>query len=477
MRLAVSLIDWKSANAGVRGDFAFSDEAAAELMSAIAPRVSGCVLLSTCNRCELYITSEEEAQPSELLCEAAGLDSAGYAFVTLTEEAAVRHLLSVACGLESQIPGEEQILTQLKTAALNARNVKSSDGILQTLFRIAVTCGKAARTQTRLVGTPPSVAAAAIFRARERFGTLEGKTAAVIGSGRAGKLCAGLLLEEGCKVTVTVRTYKHGGAEVPEGCEAIPYGERFAAIDGADLVFSATASPKLTITYDEFAELSRKPVFLADLAVPYDADRRLKTFPGLTLINMDDFSESAEGFRAYNAEALAQIAVIEDKYCAEFLRWLNNRVRYREVPRFPLFIDLSGRNCVVIGAGTIGTRRAKALLSFGANVTVVAPNISEHIDGAVCKARAFEASDLEGVFLAVAAVNDRSVNRGIARLAKDLGVFASVADSPEESTFWFPASAVSDRLNIGIVSRSGEHSLVAETARRIRKMLGQLEEL
>jgi siroheme synthase-like protein len=137
-------------------------------------------------------------------------------------------------------------------------------------------------------------------------------------------------------------------------------------------------------------------------------------------------------------------------------------------------LDISGKKCVVVGAGVIGTRRANALLSYGASVTVVAPNISKKIDGVKYETREFTDSDLDGAFIAVTATDDKTVNNRVAELCEALGIYVSVADSAEKSSFWFPASCINENLNVGLISHNGEHSLVARAARQIRSLLEEL---
>src|SRR5699024_821154 len=117
--------------------------------------VSGAVLLSTCNRTEVYISSENgNIDPGELLCRLAGCRYEDFddAFVTRSGDECARHLMEVSCGLRSQILGEDQILTQVKTAAAIARESGASDAYLETLFRTASQCGKAVKTELRLKG-------------------------------------------------------------------------------------------------------------------------------------------------------------------------------------------------------------------------------------------------------------------------------------------------------------------------------------
>ena len=138
--------------------------------------------------------------------------------------------------------------------------------------------------------------------------------------------------------------------------------------------------------------------------------------------------------------------------------------------RFPLFIDLRGKKVVLIGCGRVGSRRAEALLSFGAAVTVIDP-ASTPIEGTEHIAREYRAGDVAGSFLCIAATDDREVNARVAREAKELGVPISVADDPKSCDFYFPALCVSDELVAGVVSANGDHKKVAAAAKKIRKVL------
>src|SRR5699024_7579613 len=129
---------------------------------------------------------------------------------------------------------------QVKGAVALAREAKTVDGVLDTLFRRAVTAGKRVRTETRLTGVPASAAEVGAWRAKEFFGSLEGKRAVVIGNGEMGRLAASTLRAQGCAVTVTLRSYHHGETVVPAGCATWPYDTRCEVLDGADLAVSAT---------------------------------------------------------------------------------------------------------------------------------------------------------------------------------------------------------------------------------------------
>lgn len=143
--------------------------------------------------------------------------------------------------------------------------------------------------------------------------------------------------------------------------------------------------------------------------------------------------------------------------------------------RFPLFIDLKGKKAVVVGGGKIAMRRVGVLLSFGADVTIIAPECESVPEGADFLNRPYEEGDLAGAFLAVAATNCREVNFQVGQEAKKAGIFVSVADRKEESTFFFPAICAGSGLVSGIVSQGEEHKKTAAAARKIRTILEELE--
>jgi len=141
LNIRMTGLDWRKAPIGLREALSFTRSRVVELdrLLRAAEGVEGCVLLSTCNRTELYLScaSGAEPEPGALLCAAAGLPYAPFAgaFVTRTGEEAARHLMEVAGGLRSQIWGEDQILTQVKGAAAAAREAGTADGVLEILFR------------------------------------------------------------------------------------------------------------------------------------------------------------------------------------------------------------------------------------------------------------------------------------------------------------------------------------------------------
>ena len=143
--------------------------------------------------------------------------------------------------------------------------------------------------------------------------------------------------------------------------------------------------------------------------------------------------------------------------------------------RFPLFIDLAGRRAVVVGGGAVGLRRAAVLARFGAQVTVISPALSGPLPEGTYLPRPYQAGDLAGAFLAVAAAGDSAVNTAVEEEARRLGVLFNRADDRRRCDFFFPAVCTTDELSAGVVGRGADHARTAKAARAIRAALEGLE--
>ena len=321
MHIIMAGLDHSLASVALREKFSFTKTAVADAVAEFArkPGVQGAVLLSTCNRTELYLSLEDDQNvaPDRLLCTAAGHPYEGYAFVIREDEEAVRHLMEVASGLRSRILGEDQILSQVKTAAEISRQAQACDSALATLFRTAVTCGKQVKTNGHLTGVATSAAHMAVKAAQARLGSLSGKKGLVIGNGEMGRLAAGLLRDAGCTVSVTLRSYHHGETVVPAGCSVISYDNRYQAMSGMDLVISATTSPHHTIYRQDFLNIPNAPRLLIDLAIPRDIEPSTGDLPDVTLLNVDDLGENLGA----DAEAIQQAQETIAEYMERFHQW------------------------------------------------------------------------------------------------------------------------------------------------------------
>ncbi len=324
MTIRMTALEHSLAGIDLREHLSFTKAQTSTMVKTIRnfPGVSGCVLISTCNRTELYISCNGSQDPGQLLCQAADTPYAPYrsAFVTRSGEDAVTHLMEVAAGLRSRIWGEDQIISQVKDALTLSREAGCTEPELETLFRFAIAAGKQVRTEVRLTTLPTSAASIAVALLTRELGDLTGKRALVIGNGEMGRLSATLLHEQGAQVAMTLRTYRHGETIVPPGCSVVPYGDRLSAMEGLDVLISATTSPHYTITKDQLSTLSAPPRYLVDLAIPRDIQPEAATLPGLHLYNVDDLGD----FREHRAVP-PQVREILREQMEKFYHWRNYR--------------------------------------------------------------------------------------------------------------------------------------------------------
>lgn len=330
MSISMIGIDHNMAPVDIRAKFAFTKKNAGEAMEKIKNEngIYGCVILSTCNRLEVWasVDDEEDVCLYDCLCRIKGITEDSYRqyFVERKDQEAVEHLFYLTSGLKSQIIGEDQILTQVKDALNLARENFAADGVLEVLFRMAATAGKRIKTEVPFSHGNPSVIHQAIGFLAEKGYSLRDKTCMVIGNGEMGKVAAQALQEAGADVTVTIRQYRSGVVNIPLGCKRINYGDRMEYVPQCDLVVSATASPNFTLREELFQEIRTKDdLILIDLAVPRDIEPSVGKLQGVTLYDMDSFR--IEEVPAELQENLEAAGAIVREQMDEFFQWLDGR--------------------------------------------------------------------------------------------------------------------------------------------------------
>lgn len=328
MGISMVGIDYNRAPLDIRAQFSFTKKHAAEALEHFKkePGMMGCIILSTCNRMEIWASTKDECRASlyELLCREKGKDADTFrSFFTERSGAdAVEHLFYMTSGLKSQILAEDQIITQVKDALLLAREAYCTDNVLEVLFRMAVTAAKKVKTEVSFSRGNTSVIHQAIERLYEQGFDIQGKTCMVIGNGAMGKVTALALKEAGADVTVTVRQYKSGIVDIPQGCKRINYGDRMEYFPNCDLIVSATASPNFTLTRELIAAADiTKPVVLIDLAVPRDIEPSAGELVHITLYDIDSFRIDAASPKLQ--ESLDKAGAILREQMDEFYIWYN----------------------------------------------------------------------------------------------------------------------------------------------------------
>ncbi len=326
MSISMIGIDYNRASVDIRAGFSFTKKNAAAAMERLRKEqgVLGCIILSTCNRMEVWVSTQEEWQGSlyEFLCREKEKNPSDFReyFVQRTGKEAVEHLFYLASGLKSQILAEDQIITQVKDALALAREAYCTDNVLEVLFRMAVTAAKRVKTEVIFSRGNISVIHQALACLENQGFHLKGKTCMVIGNGEMGKVAALALKEAGADVTVTVRQYRSGMVSIPKGCGRIHYGDRMEFLPKCDLAVSATASPNFTLTRQllEEAEIPGHMV-LIDLAVPRDIEPSAGALPNITLYDIDSFKINALSPQMQASMDKAGVILAEQQ--EEFYNW------------------------------------------------------------------------------------------------------------------------------------------------------------
>lgn len=330
MGISMIGIDYNRACVDIRAQFSFTKKHTVSALEHLKqePGIAGCIILSTCNRMEIWASTKEDWKGSlyGFLCREKGRDSQQFQeyFVQREEEEAVEHLFYLTSGLKSQILAEDQIITQVKDALTLSREAYCTDNVLEVLFRTAVTAAKKVKTEVSFSRANSSVIHQAIRRLEETGFSLQGKTCMVIGNGEMGKVTALALKEAGADVTVTVRQYRSGMVTIPQGCQRINYGDRMELLPNCDLAVSATASPNFTLTKEllEQAEIAGHLV-LIDLAVPRDIEPAAGSLPNVTLYDIDSFKIDCVSPKMQ--ESMEQAGVILREQMEEFYTWFSGK--------------------------------------------------------------------------------------------------------------------------------------------------------
>ena len=485
MNFALIGLDYKTADLALREQVSFSDTAISHVLEQIKnefSQVNGAVLVSTCNRTELYLSLEKplsKKSAMDIFSYGVSLPKEwleGHIYIYEQEET-IRHLFELACGLKSMILGEDQIITQLKHAAALAAQSGAADGPLNTLFRHGITCGKRAKSTVLLKNVAPSMASKGIEVIEAYLRHNSGATALVIGNGEVGRNACEILVSRGCKVYMTLRSYKKKETIVPAGCIPVPYEERAQYLEQADVVVSATKSPHHTITYEMLSQCRVLPKYIIDLAVPRDIDARVAEFSAIQYYDVDTIGKTAS---QENLQELEKIRQIITEQRTKFEDWAQSK-RDREGDggsHFPIFLNLQDRKIVIIGAGKIAARRVKTLLRYGGQITVVAPVVCDEIlrlkDKVELIQEPYSVEHLEDAFLVITATNDAAVNDTVCKDCKGLGLLVNTAHDKGQCDFYFPAMFAGNGVVGGLISTHGDnHKKAKETAQNIRDYLAK----
>ncbi len=333
MNLLLVGISHRVAPVELRERVALDGDEAAALARELAAEGCEAVCLSTCNRTELYLAGGTAPDVAEravaALAERAGLEEGRLRAVLyrLEDEAAGIHLFRVAAGLDSMVPGEGEILGQVRAAF----EVGQPGPLLDRLFRQAIHAGKKVRTETAIAESPASVSSAAAALAEQVFGDLTGCRVLLVGAGKIGELAARNLGSRGAEIAVVANRSLEKAQELSGrfGGRAISLEELPTALAGIDVVLSSTSASGHVLTREDVARALRdrkgRPLFLIDIAVPRDLDPAIHDLDGCYLYDIDDLeSVVAETLAGRRREAGRAEAIVLDE-AERFRAWEASR--------------------------------------------------------------------------------------------------------------------------------------------------------
>jgi glutamyl-tRNA reductase len=300
-------------------------ERGGELARRLAGERGEAVCLSTCNRTELYVV-DESADEAEGRAEASLLafeEELGPALYRLRDEAAALHLFRVAAGLDSMVPGEGEILGQVRSAF----EAGATGPLLDRLFREALRAGRKARFETAIGESPASTSSAAAALAEQVFGDLRGRRVLLIGAGKIGELAARNLLSRGAEIAFVANRSVDRADELARrlGGTSLPLDRVEDEIARADVVLSSTSAPEWILDRKAVERVlparRGRPLFLIDLAVPRDLDPSIHELEGCYLYDIDDLQAVvAETLAGRRREAERAEAIVADE-AARFRGW------------------------------------------------------------------------------------------------------------------------------------------------------------
>ena len=317
MQFAFLGISYQNTELEVREKAAFTDQKMTDFFhEAEQSGVRQCMILSTCNRSEVFYFWKEEEQKGQMIQIYKKMfpEAELEAYIRQNQgEEAVFYLFRVAAGLESMVAGEDQILGQVKHALEFSRMMGACGKELDKVVRDAVTCAKKIKSKLKISEKPLSVGYIGIQRLNEAC-PIKGKKVLVIGSGNTAALALKYLREyKAGEIFVCSRTYAHAGKlqEQIKDLRIVPYQERYQVMRECDIVVSATSAPHLVVRRSEFRP--EKPVVFLDFAAPRDIDPDYETCPAAVLIHLDTLREISR----HNQEERMRLLKDSEQWIAE----------------------------------------------------------------------------------------------------------------------------------------------------------------
>jgi len=351
MALFVSGLSHRNAPVELREQLAVDEDKLRELLRDIAAAgvVREVIILSTCNRVEVYavadVPGEARATTFRRLCRHRGVEpsSVEAALYTYTEGDAVRHAFRVASSLDSMVIGEPQILGQVKDAFALAQSCEAVGPALHSLFTQAFAVAKKVRTETEIARHAVSVSFAAVELAKKIFAGLEGKAVLLVGAGKMSELAARHLVEQGAfPVYVTNRTWARAQemARTLSGT-AVSFDELSTALAAVEIVITSTGAPEPLIGRDMVQRVMHgrrgRPLFFIDIAVPRDVDGAVGSLDDVYCYDIDDLKQVVDANLRERVREAHRAEALIDREVGKFL------ARQGDVEVIPTIVSLRER--------------------------------------------------------------------------------------------------------------------------------------
>ncbi len=347
MSIAVIGINHKTATVSIREQVTFSPERLREALHAIRHIAKESIILSTCNRTELYVADKKELPPTELTkwladFHSIAIDKLLPYMYHYTDNKAVQHLLRVACGLDSLVLGEPQILGQLKDAIQVANQEKCIGNQFHRLSQHVFSSAKKVRTETKIGSNPVSVAYAAVNLSKRIFSSLEQQTAVLIGAGETIELVGRYLMANNInKIIIANRSLENAqklANEYGDIAKAIPLSKLEDHLQLADILIASTAAPTAILTYETvkkaLKQRKHKPIFMVDIAVPRDIDEAVDKLDDVYLYTVDDLQNVIEENIKSRKQAAEQAEIMIEGEVVHFMRWLKAQRQMSLIKRY-----------------------------------------------------------------------------------------------------------------------------------------------
>ena len=334
MELVLQSVNYHDCPIDRREKVSLANGQAQEMLRALLDKdgIVEAAILQTCNRTEIYLYAKKDTDWRQPVSELMGQlgDEAGQTWQKYCIQKrgidVARHLFAVAAGLDSQMLGENQILSQVKAAYIESIGCRASRFIFHRLFHTAFRVGKAVRTQTEINCGAVSISLAAVELAKEKIKS--GKAIAmIIGAGENAELAARYLVKGGLKQLIIANRNKDNAGEMCGrlgtgrviGLDEIP-----GALDEADLVIASTGATLPVVNYENVKDVlskRKKPLLIIDIAVPRDIDERIAQFDCVTIVNIDDLDKRIAVNRGKRSTEIPKAEKIVDDFTKQFANW------------------------------------------------------------------------------------------------------------------------------------------------------------